>query len=234
MDHRIFDEGYVLWARDLRQKSVWEVKRLLVDYCFVVVKAEHFYSVCAEQAAVIVSTDGEISDLSSSKPTDKCFVLILKLPLDQHWLLSCWEQEPILCKSERVDGVSVPLRKGLNDQLRSILVGHKVVQDVDLATLVTNCKLFAVVRDWETYQLGLTADDLGLFSAEAVSNNSFALDVDQLVLKDQLLRDQNWQLLADSFTLFKGRKVVNTEFHIAVYEKFSFLECCMPNFWLLA
>ena len=76
----------------------------------------------------------------------------------------------------------------------------------------------------------MTADDLGLFSAKAVSNNSFALDVDQLVLKDELLRDQNWQLLGDSFTLFKGRKIVNTEFHIAIYEKLSFLECCMPDF----
>ena len=39
----------------------------------------------------------------------------------------------------------MPLWKGLDDQLCSILVSHKVVQDVDLATLVTNCKLFAVV-----------------------------------------------------------------------------------------
>ena len=84
--------------------------------------------------------------------------------------------------------------------------------------------------DGETNQLGLTADNLGLFCAKAVSNNSFALDVDQLVLKDQLPRDQNWQLLSDSFTLFEGRKVVNTEFHIAINEKLSFLECRMPDF----
>ena len=64
----------------------------------------------------------------------------------------------------------------------------------------------------------MTTDDLRLFCTEAVSDYSFALDVNQLVLKDQLLRDQNWKLLADSFTLFEGHKIVNTEFHITVYK----------------
>ena len=80
----------------------------------------------------------------------------------------------------------------------------------------------------------MTTDDLGLFCTEAVSDDSFALDVDQLVLKDQLLCDQNWKLLGDSFTLFEGCKIVNAEFHITIYEKFSFLEYCMPDFRLLA
>jgi hypothetical protein len=41
--------------------------------------------------------------------------------------------------------VCVPLRKGLNDELRSFLVGHEIEQDVDLAALVTNCQLLATV-----------------------------------------------------------------------------------------
>ena len=61
---------------------------MLVDHGLVVVKPEHFKSVAAEEAAVIVSANGEVCDFSSSQSTDECFVLVFELPLDQYRFLS--------------------------------------------------------------------------------------------------------------------------------------------------
>lgn len=71
----------------------------------------------------------------------------------------------------------MPLWKTLNDELSETIGLHKVVEDVDLTTFITNCELLAVVREVKADQMCLATNDLCKLCSEVVSNDSLSQNV---------------------------------------------------------
>ena len=61
----------------------------MIDYGLVVIKAEYFYGVVPEYAGIVVASNREAGDGTTSEATHECPVICGKVPLDEHGLAAC-------------------------------------------------------------------------------------------------------------------------------------------------